>query len=102
MEKSYKGKQVFDKARDYQLRDIAYGDKITEPKTGKELYQRFNEKDNYDIITEYFDKETANDLLKTFEKIGDKEVNKSSVEKAVKQLRTGYILKSVGGFLFVL
>lgn len=101
LSKTPKGKQVFEKIRDNQVKDIAYGNKIREPKTGKELYDTFNKKENYDLITEWYGEKTANEMLSTFEKIGGKEVNKTSLEKTLERTNMYHILKIISGMLFI-
>lgn len=64
-----------------RVKDIIYGDKINEPKTGKEIYDRVNQKANYDQLVEWIGKEETDMFLKKAKEIGDKPAPKSEFEK---------------------
>jgi hypothetical protein len=100
LSKTDKGKSVLKKIQANEVKDIIYGEKIAEPKTGREIYERVNQKANYDKLVEWIGQEETDMFLKKAKEIGDKPAPKTEFEKMYSRDRALRLLSWSAGILF--
>lgn len=100
LSKTEKGRDILKTLEKNEVKDIIYGEKIAEPKTGKEIYDRVNKKANYDKLVEWIGQEAADTFLEKAKEIGDKPAPLNEFEKLYRRDRLIKLLSWSAGVLF--
>jgi hypothetical protein len=82
------GQKVFEELGYEKVREILYGGKVQQKFTGKELHNRLNKSNNFDMISEIMGEEAALDMLESAAAIGQEEFTTASLKKYSKKLGT--------------
>jgi len=84
LSKTENGNKLFQKASKEKVRDILYGDKVIPDFTGTDIYNRVNQRKNYELIEELTSPQEAKELLDVSKKIADRKFTMENVKKVGK------------------